>query len=151
MKPTIRIVTTASLLVCLVFAQARHQDIPPIGIENLISSIGLARDQHKPIESLIDLIKLHGVSFELKPDTERRIRAASRHLSEKSLNDLIAVLRDNYRPPNGSKTTQDIMAFIKGKISDNEFGYQVPLNLTSLKYDNVEVGQCKLSWQEKKL
>ena len=90
-------------LIVLTFSQqalvARYQQhIKPITRDNLISSIELGRRERKTAARYIELINRYGVAFRLTAADERKNRRLGNYLGKKGLDDLIAALRDNYRP-----------------------------------------------------
>ena len=168
---TIPVVKCAAMLCMLtwpVFAQTSGREKTVIKLEDLIGSLEIAKTDKTPITRITKLIKKHGVDFQLTPEIENRIRATGSYLSKESLNDLVSAVRGNYRPPRPSaapvggggsddRSMKEIMAFVKGKLSDSKYDYRIPSDKPSspshsisYSYDKVEVGQCKLSWQEKR-
>jgi hypothetical protein len=156
------------LLTLPIFAQTSRREKTIIKFENLISALETAKTDRTPITTITKLIREHGVDFQVTPEMEDRIRSTGSYLSKESLDDLVSTVRNNYRPPQPSaasvgaggtanKSIEDIMAFVKGKLSDSTFGYRVlskkssqPPQSILYTYDNVEVDQCKLIWQEKR-
>jgi hypothetical protein len=89
------VVSVFCLLPSVVLCQQANK---PITKKNLISSLELGRIERIPAESYIKLIKLDGVDFPLTSDDEQEIRRSGRYLGKKGLDNLIAAVRDNYRP-----------------------------------------------------
>ncbi|MDQ1590593.1 MAG: hypothetical protein QOG71_1220 [Pyrinomonadaceae bacterium] len=97
---------TLRLFICLIVfafiqqtqAAICQQDVKPFTRNNLISSIKLGRREKKPTARYIELINSYGVAFSLTPQDEIKIRQAGRYLGKKGLDDLIATIKNNYRP-----------------------------------------------------
>jgi hypothetical protein len=92
------IVLVASLILQLLsppIALQAQQQGPPIEKKGLLMALSrkaLTKDE------LIRFVTSRGVSFHLTTSDEQEIRKAGAYLGAKGLNDLIAAIRDNYRP-----------------------------------------------------
>lgn len=92
-------------LICLIalaysqqtLAASYQQDTKPITKDNLISSIELGRREKKTAASYIGLINRYGVAFRLTLDDEKEIRRVGAYFGRKGLDNLITVVRSNYR------------------------------------------------------
>jgi hypothetical protein len=95
-----------SLLVCLIvfaciqqtLAAIWQQPTRPITKTNLVSSIKLGKRDGITAARYIALINRYGVDFSLTPEDEQEIRRVGSYLSKKGLDDLIAAIKNNYRP-----------------------------------------------------
>ena len=132
------------ILTAPVFAQKFGRKKNVITLEHLIISLEKAKVQNTPITRLTELIREYGVDFRLTPEIENRIRSTASFLSKESLDDLVSTVRDNY------SSIEKVIAFVKGKLSDSKFSYQTKIESVDFVYNNVEVGRCELSWQEKR-
>ena len=104
------------LIVCLlVFTHGQHtlvvvgqQRNKPITKSNLISSISLGRSEGMTAERYIELINSAGVAFSLTAEDEQRIRRVGRYLGRTGLVNLVAAIRNNYRPAVRPSSTETI-------------------------------------------
>jgi hypothetical protein len=80
----------------------RQQAKPPIENEGLLKSL---RRKALSANELIQEIKSRGVSFQLTaPAVENEIRQAGRYLGKRGLDNLIAAVRNNFRPSSQSNS-----------------------------------------------
>jgi hypothetical protein len=147
LRITITVVMCVAVLLILsspVFAQRSGRKKNVVEFKHLINVLENARAEKTLITTITEVIKEYGVDFQLTPEMENTIRSTGSYLSKKSLDDLISAVRDNYR------SMEHVMAFVKGKLSESKFGYRVVSGSIDYSYNNVEVGPCKLSWQQKR-
>lgn len=72
--------------------------VNPMTRDDLISSIKLGRSTKATAERYIALINSHGVDFALTPEDEEEIRRSGDYLGVTGLDNLVAAIRNNYRP-----------------------------------------------------
>lgn len=70
----------------------------PISKAALIRSFKPGRRERIAAVSYIELIDRYGVDFSLTPEDEKEIRGAGKYLGRKGLEELVAAIRNNYRP-----------------------------------------------------
>lgn len=73
----------------------------PITKENLLSALEngrLYKNKRKSPSWYVEMIKEHHVNFQLTADDENKIRQHGSYLGKKGLDNLIAAVRNNYRP-----------------------------------------------------
>jgi HEAT repeat protein len=77
-------------------AQQKNTPISKVLLLNILNEGKSKRDQVN-ISEWIEIIKNRGVNFELKSIDEQNIRKAGSYLKPEEINNLIAVIKDNYR------------------------------------------------------
>src|SRR5215213_8674425 len=94
LRITIPAIVKCGMALCLltypIFSQTTDQEKTVIDMKGLIRSLEIARTDRTPITRIINLIKQHGVDFQLTFESEKQIRAAGSYFSEKRLNDLVS-------------------------------------------------------------
>lgn len=91
--PLVAVVFVSLWLVMSTISSGQQAPSPPIAKEGLLKSLGIGALSS---EELIRQVQRRGVDFQLTQPIEQEIRNAGKYLSKKGLDDLVAVIRENY-------------------------------------------------------
>lgn len=130
----------------------------PITRDRLLStleSMQSRKSQRKDAAWYVAMLKEQKVDFQLTPEDEQKIRLHGRYLGKEGLDNLIAAVRDNYRPdvsqqpkleqPTFSPSTEKVVFVVGGNsyIIPNEILRKGPVNLVRLDGQDVVVAHVE--------